>query len=316
MAAYALYNIGDNAYEDGLLKMAQGVQHVRRKLLACIALGGCGTQAAFDVLEKLVKGDDQEVRVCAGIALAEIGCRYVQESIAANIMGIIEPLWQERSYAVRAALVQYCAEIGYRAIAPKAVRELRVTYGDGPFAAYRALMATALGQLKDPATDEALAEAALGDPSPLVSEVSRKAYTNVTGKPTSDSFLSHEEATRRYRTHFADQIADDVWANSEFTIRTNLYTPGAVHRCAICRSHPETFVRVSHQAQIGDTIYTYSVGVPVCNACQVDSFPPALLSMPSDKDWRIAFGNAGFTIMNRDNTWLATNFASARSIFS
>ncbi len=181
-AAYALYNIGDKACEANLLKEALHNQNHRRRMYAIIALGGCGTPRVFEQLKPLVRGSDGQVAVCAGMALVETGVRHLDASLAAGIPAVLETLWSVESFAVRAALVQYFAQAGYRQIVPKAVDEMRNTYGDGPFAAYRGVMARALGRLKDESAATALAEAALGDPNLSVADTASHAYGNVTGR--------------------------------------------------------------------------------------------------------------------------------------
>jgi len=313
-AAYALYNIGDKACEATLLKESLDNKNHRRRMYALIALGGCGTPRVLEKLKPLVSGNDRQVAVCAGIALAEIGARYLAESTATGTPAAIVTLWSVESFTVRAALVQYLALAGYQEIVPKAVDEMRNAYGDGPFAAYRAVMARALGLLKNQSAVTALAEAALGDPNSMVADTARRAYNNVTGQSVDTGSVSQAEATARYLKRFNELLLIDVLADQGTSVAGSLFRPGIVWCCAICRSRAERFVRMEDRAQRASMIYTYRVGIPVCWACHIDGLPPADLIYL--RDWSIEFRNPGFATMNTDASWLATSgFALSNVIF-
>lgn len=191
---------------------------------------------------------------------------------------------------------------------------MRTVYGDGPFATYRAVMAKALGRLKDRSAADALAEAALGDPNPSVAETARLAYSNVTGQAVEAISLSQTEAAANCRKRFNQLLLIEALADQGMSVSSDQYRPGIVWCCAICRSRAETFLRLGEEAHRSGMIYTYRIGVPVCRACQIDGFPPA--EMTFLRDWRIEFRNAGFATMNTDASWLATaGFASTNMIF-
>jgi hypothetical protein len=313
-AAYALYNIGDKSCEAALLKEALDNKNHRRRMYALIALGGCGTPRVLDKLKPLVSGSDRQVAVSTGMALSQIGIRHLAESTAAGIPAAIATLWTVESFAVRAALVQYLAHAGYREILPKAVEEMRNTYGDGPFAAYRAVMAKAMGCIKDPSSATALAEAAIGDPHSMVTDAARWAYNQVTGQPVEIGSSARAEAIARYRKRFNELLLIDVLADQGMSIAGSLFRPAVVWCCAICRSRAERFIRLEDRAHRASMIYTYRVGVPACWACHIDGLRPADLSYL--RDWSIEFRNPGFATMNTDASWLATaGFALCNVIF-
>ena len=281
--------------------------YVRRKVMTCLALATCGTEAAIGPLLKWTGDPNPNIRAAAAAALVEVGLRHLAASRAAGVPGALLPLWSVESYSLRAALARYFGEVGWAPSASILAGAAEEIYGSGPFARYREVLCAALARL------------GASVPPPPSPERERELLTRDVGADPLEEERFRE--LLRFETLMKHLILDYEKPESVH-MAFEVLAASQAPCCALCLAQAERKVAVSFSETVsgvgGLKERTRTVGVPVCSACghswEGSTFTPA--SFPEKDGARVpAFINRRYGTMVVDNAWLATGTYSARRIF-
>lgn len=282
--------------------------YVRRKVLTCVALSSCGTEAALSPLLKWIGQANTSIRVAAGAALVEVSLRHLSTSQAAGVPEALLTLWSVRSYSLRAALAFYFGQAGYERAAPSIASELEEAYGAGPFARYREVLITALSRMN-----------AAMPPAPSPAREIDVLAREVKDKPEDDGRFRELLKFETLMTHsYLDYEKADP-AHLAFQVYPRIMP----QCCAVCLGEPERTLTLSFAEAVsgvsGVRTITRFVPVPMCSRCRHVSdasgeFTPMSMEK-KDGVWAPAFVNPRYATMALDNAWLATGTYYGRRIF-
>lgn len=302
-----------------------------RRIGALRVLASCGTPAAFSPLTSLLEDPSVTLRAAAGMALAEIGIRHPHEAQNADLGTRLLPIWDLGSYRLRAGLGRFFAAVGYTRIAPYMANAMRMAYGVGPFASYRAILARCLGGLPHPETVEALQVAAMVDPSAAVRQEAQTALITTGHPPASETPAVREAAQRQCDADFSGGFVYDLdekqardflggWeVCTGLSDQIHVLARSLPHCCAHCRGASEVFWKLSYTdtPMISNAI-EYEMEISLCHQCTFDALPPAEVRLRGATSWQTAlspgnwvrFANSSMQRFAADAAWPATHFPS------